>query len=163
MAVAARRRTSWEDNLVNISVASGSRTNPDLMVNLSEDETRGTTITRVILDLWLFSTTVAGAWGIQKFDLGMQIVSVDALNAAAVPDPDAASEQPVRGWLYRNRCAVMQNGAGAPVFTRCVADLHMQRRVDNGKFILSMVNTAQRGTSFTVEVLGITRTLLLLP
>ena len=82
----ARRRTAWEDDNLNEALGAGARSNKDLLINLSEDETRGATVTRLIGSIDLTSQTVAGAWGTTLLDIGIQVVSADAFNAAAVPD-----------------------------------------------------------------------------
>ena len=86
------RRAQWEDESIAQTMGAGVTSNFDLLSNLSEDERRGHTLTRLILDLTFNSITVAGAWGIMKMDLGVGVVSVAALNADAVPDPSAEAQ-----------------------------------------------------------------------
>ena len=144
-------------------VASGSQGILQMILTLTADENRGATITRLIAEFALSSTTVAGAWGKQLVDLGLAMIERDAFSAAAVPDPDVSTDEPGRGWLYRTRCVVAQNGTGAPVLFPCKFDIRSQRKLDSAVLVLIINNTASTGTNFTVEVQGILRTLILLP
>ena len=82
------RRTTWEDDLVNLGVSSGSQGSTDLTVGLTADEKAGRTVTRLIGELGLASSTVAGAWGVQAVDIGIAIIDGDAFAAGALPDPN---------------------------------------------------------------------------
>ena len=157
------RRTSWEDMIADSSITSGSFRNLDMLPNLTADETRGTTVTRIIGSINLFSGTVAGAWGKQIVDIGIGVISEDAFNAGAVPDVNQQSDQPQRGWLYRTRMMVEQNGTGSQIVYPVRFDVRAQRRIDAGTMFLGFTSAAGTGTSFTVEMAVLTRSLLILP
>ena len=158
------RRTAWQDTIVDEhQTATSVQNSLQMMSTLDREEKRGNTITRLIGELGLYSTTVAGAWGVQKYDIGFAMLDDDAFAAAALPDPNIATDYPPRGWLFRTRCVVAQNGTGAPVVTRCVFDIRAQRKMDNAVLVMIVNNVNTAGTSFTIENTGIVRALLLLP
>jgi len=155
----APRRTAWQDRLVNASITSGGNLENDVMSDLSKDENRGSTIVRVIGDLTMYSATTAGAWGAQNLDIGLGILERDAMIAGIVPDPNNSTDSPARGWLFRTRCTVFQNGVGTPIGIKCMFDIRAQRRVNAGTLAVMYTNTNAIGASFTVLVSGIFRVL----
>ena len=79
------RRTVWEDQLLSITIGSGSQGAVDLMPGLVQDEGRGMTLTRMIGALSLFSTSVAGAYGVQILDVGIAVIDRDAVASCTIP------------------------------------------------------------------------------
>jgi len=159
------RQTEWVDSLVTLDVATGaSSAGLDLMAGAPTvaNRVRGGTIVRMIYDLNLLSTTTAGAFGVAAIDLAWGIASQEAFAAGALPDPNA-DERPVRGWLYRTRCVVTQNGIGTQIATPCRGDLRAARKLEDGIMFLTMFSTPNGGTTFNTRLLGIIRTLFLLP
>ena len=130
------RRTAWEDELIDFNVSDAGQSSTQLMSTITADESRGTTLTRLIYELAVFSTTVAGAWGTQFLDLGIAVLDEDAFVAGALPDPNVEGAEPPRGWVWRTRCVVAQNGTGTPIILRCVGDLRAQRKMDGGVLVL---------------------------
>ena len=158
------RRTAWADALVANNVGSGSQLGIDIGGGMSAIDKEGRTITRLIGELGLYSTTVAGLWGVQALDLGIAVIDGDAATALVFPDPNSASDEPPRGWLFRTRCIVAQNGSGAPVVYKCMFDLHAQRKLYGGGILMLIANnTSLLGTSFIIQIGGIIRSLNLLP
>jgi len=80
-----------------------------------------------------------------------------------VADPNTAGDQPSRGWIYRSRILVSQNGVSTPISVMLQGDIRSGRKLDDGECYLVLNNTAELGTSFTVAVSGIVRQLWLLP
>ena len=160
-----RRRSAWTDSQMNTEVAEGSAgLTTDLDGTLSVADSQGLTLTRLLIDLSFYSRVIAGAHGIQRVALGIGMCSREAFTAGVVPDPESDVEFPARGWIYRTIFAVAQNGIGAPVIQRQLTlDLRAQRRLDNGRMFLRMVNTDISGTGFDVSMTGIVRALFLLP
>ena len=117
----------------------------------------------MIGNLWFASITTAGAWGRQKIDLGIAVLDRDAVAASAFPDPNAQDDRPPTGWVYRSSVGAQQNGSGAPILTNERFDLRAQRKLAGGQLTLVVNNTSLGGTSFTVDISGIIRVLLLLP
>ena len=157
------RRTSWQDRIISTTVVSGGVLNNDMLIDISRDEGRGATIGRLIADITIFSTTVAGAWGLQIVDIGFGMIERDALAASAVPDPNVSSDQPSRGWMFRTRCVAFQNGVGTVIGVKCMFDIRSQRRIDASTLGMLVVNTAGLGTNFTIGMEGIVRVLVILP
>ena len=118
---------------------------------------------RTIGNLWLASATVAGAWGYGYVDIGTGVISQEAVGATVFPDPNNVLDYPVRGWTFRERCGVFQNGTGTDVFTRCIIDTTAQRKLETGEYYIIMNHVMTIGTNFTVKVFGSLRVLLLLP
>ena len=158
-----RRNLNWEDTFVNDDTAVGSQSIVKLMPLLSSDEIRGHTITRMIAEISLYSTSIAGAYGAVLADLAIGVGSEESVNAGIIPDPDVADDEPMTGWLWRTRCVVAQNGTGMDPVKRCLFDVRSQRKMDGARAYLAINVTANLGTSFTVRMDGIVRTLLRLP
>jgi len=160
-----RRRTQWIDTNVNVNVSEGAAGVPaDLDGNLSVADSQGLTLTRMIIDLSTSSATVAGAWGIQRLAIGMGMASREAFTASVLPSPESPTEEPARGWVWRTNVLVGQNGTGGAVLgPRIMADVRAQRRLDSGRFFIKLNNTDILGTGFDVRVVGMIRSLFLLP
>ena len=153
----------WHDELVNTAIASGAQGIRDVMGNLSQDETRGSTIVRVILDLDISASPTNGVIGTQMVDIGLGVVSEDAFAASAVPDPSTETDRPPRGWLFRTRCVIYDDIDRTIKGTVCKGDFRGKRRLDAGILALILNNEARDGNTFSVRMTGICRTLYLLP
>ena len=157
------RRTAWEDTNMELSLGNGVTAGVGLH-SASPVDTRGVTVTRFLGDLSVTSTTVAGAWGVQHLILGVGVLSQEAFLASTFPDPETDVDHPAGGWLYRNRIAVGQNGAGGGLaIARLTFDIRSARRLNEGELVLVLHNRAVDGTTFNMRVGGMLRTLFLLP
>ena len=156
------RRSMWHDSPLSMSVTSGAQNEEDLWSETDADM-RGHTVVRVIINVDLASTTVSGAWGTQLVDLGIGMISTEAIGASVFPDPNIDSERPQGGWMYRTRRIVAQNGTGTPVVYTVGADIRSARKVDQVKLFLIVNNNVNRGTSFAIDVSGMIRVLSLMP
>jgi len=159
----SRRATDWIDTLVVAQVATGAQTLQSLMTGVAPVNVRRQTLVRTILELDLYSETVAGVWGTQIIDLGIGITSQEAFAAGVVADPVTANDQPSRGWIFRARRVVAQNAAGGPVVHPLRIDIRASRKLDDGECFLVINNTTDLGTAFTVRAAGLIRQLWLLP
>ena len=157
------RPTIWIDSRIGIAPTSGGSANSSLFGALSPTELTRSTITRMLIRLEFVSETVAGAWGVQLADVGIGITSQEAFAASTLPDPSVAGDKPSRGWLYRNQIMVSQNGISTDMKTTVVADIRSQRKVDDGELFIIVDSTALLGTSFTMQMRGMIRTLVRLP
>ena len=157
------RRTDWVDTILNEVPTSGGQASDSLLGGLSEQDTRGLTLIRMILAFSLTSESIAGAYGIQSIDVGVGVVSQEAFAAGIFPDPVTASDKPPRGWIYRTNRAVAQNGAGSPIIQEVLADIRGARMVENGELVIIVNNSNIVGTSFTCRVRGLVRCLFKLP
>jgi len=159
----ARRASDWIDTLVNINTASGAQSLLSLMTGVAPVNVRRQTLVRTLLTLGIFSTTVAGAWGVQAVDIGIGITSQEAFAAGVVADPNTANDQPSRGWVYRTRRVPSQNGDATGIVTELHADIRASRKLDDGECFLVINNGTLIGTAFAVTITGIIRQLWLLP
>ena len=157
------RRARWIDAVIATTIVNGGQDAVTLFPGITPDELRNGTIIRTIGDLSLGSTTTAGAWGTGAVDIGLGVISQEAIGASVFPDPKTASDYPVRGWLYRKRCGVFQNGVGTQILFACEFDVRSQRKLDTGAYYMVIDNNSIRGSAFTADVFGSIRTLVLMP
>ncbi len=157
------RTPYWADTLMSFSVASGATNNQDLLSNLSPDERRGITLVRTIMTMAYTPSPTSGVVGTQIIDLGIGIASVDAFAAGALPDVQVESDRPPRGWIMRDRTAVLDDATDVANITFVRGDFRTKRRIDDGDLFLQHFSTARTGTPFTVAISGIVRVLYLLP
>jgi len=162
--MADRRKTMWKFTGVQRGIEVGTAGERiALDGSLSVADSQGLTLTRLIADLSFMSNTVAGAWGVQRFAMGVGMASREAYTAESLPSPNSDVEEPARGWIYQNIIAVSQNGVGGVVTTRVLFDLRAQRRLDSGRMFFKFVNSDLFGTSASIHVVGMVRALFLLP
>ena len=158
------RSTRWIDQHVGADITSAGQLNLSLWGSVLQNDLRGGTLTRVVGNLQMVSATIAGAYGVQEMHIGFGVVSQEALSAgsASLPDPTMNSEFPVRGWVYKTSRLVMQNGTFMNGITSWTFDLHAQRKIDTGEFVIIAKNVSINGTTFTTKLHGTVRTLVLL-
>ena len=155
------RPTDWVDTIIAPSAfASGLQTNASLVADLTAADLRGTTVVRTLVRLGLASSTVAGAWGVNRIDLAIGICSREAFAAGVFPDPNVGSEKPPRGWLWRTSVLASQNGSGGPIVTDVIADIRGGRKIENGVVYLVVNNSNFVGTTFSILVQGLVRLLI---
>ncbi len=159
----SRRATDWIDTLLDFTVATGAQDLTSLMTGVAPVNVRRQTLIRSLITLDIASTTTAGAWGTQTADIGIGITSQEAFAAGVVADPITANDQPSRGWIYRTRRMIAQNGIGAVVRYTVQADIRASRKLDDGECFLVTNNTTGQGTAFSLRVVGLVRQLWLLP
>ena len=157
------RRTKWEDTRVDMLPANGGQTHISLMGTVTPNESEGETLVRTIGELGLFSTTVAGAYGVQRVDIGIGLASQEAFAAGVLPDPNTADEEPRGGWLYRYQCLVAQNGTGTNIIYHCRFDIGAMRKIDGDELYIIVNNGNLLAATFTVQVTGLVRCLIKLP
>jgi len=157
------RQTDWIDTLVDLNPATGAQDNVSLITGAAPINMRGVTLIRTIIYLGMTSQTTAGAWGVQNLDMAIGITSQEAFAAGVLPDPDIAGDKPSRGWVWRSRQVVTQNGIGAQVLYEVRADIRGARKIENGELFLVVDNNAIAGTAFTMDVTGLVRVLMKLP
>jgi len=152
------------DTQFEVSVADGAQDLRSLLSTFIPTETPGMTLTRMIARFHPTSGSVAGAWGKGHVDFGVAMVSQESFLAGVVPDPKTATEQPVEGWVYKDRLLVTQNGVGTPVLvSEAHVDLRAQRRIGRSELVLVADWTFDAGTTFVLSWTGIVRCLMLLP
>ena len=155
-----RRRRQWIDNLMDVDLASGQQTSVSL-VDVPVPDTKGMTLVRVILGFNVRpSTPVLNSTDTQVFSAGIGLSSADAASASAFADPDNESDQPLGGWMWRWQGLIHENPV---VPTRIELDLRSQRKLMYGDVRIIMDNNADQGAAFTIIVVGLIRSLYLLP
>ena len=158
-----RRKTRWVDTLVSNGVLNAGQVLVDLLAAISVGDLRGLTVTRMIVSLWMSpAIPLAAGDGRQSLDVGVGVTSLEAFTAGVVSDPNVATDEPARGWLWRDRAVVHDDGTNLLVPTRVQGDFRGQRRIEGGKLFIVFNNGALQGATFTVQVQGIVRCLLLL-
>ena len=153
------RPTDWIDTLLDFNVATGTGAFRSLMTGVAPVNMRGMTLIRTIIKLNMYSNTTAGAWGVQRADIGIGVADQDAFAATALPDPNVSTDKPARGWVYRTQELISQNGVGTRIVFDVQADIRAARKVENGELYIGVFNTAETGTTFAINVFGLIRTL----
>ncbi len=159
----SRRATDWIDTNLIAATATGAQSLVSLMSGVAPVNVRRQTLVRTIIELDLYSLTVAGAWGTQVIDIGIGITSQEAFAAGVVADPNVSNDQPSRGWIYRTRRVVAQEATGGNILHPLRADIRASRKLDDGECYIVINNTTDLGTAFTVQATGLIRQLWLLP
>ena len=159
------RQTEWKDNMISQVVAAGATALESLVANFTDPDKRGMTLVRTLIRLEAMSTTVAGAWGVQIASMGIGVASQEAFNlgVTAVSDPQTEANKPTRGWVWRTQMLVSQNGVSTPITSLYTADIRAARKLENGELFLIINNSDAVGTSASIQVLGVIRTLFKLP
>ena len=164
---APRRLTAWDDEFHNFSLGNASFTQINLTTQVIDPEKRGYTLVRMIMDIYLFASPPGTVSGRQLMSLGVAVVSDDAFasGAAGLPDPDSEEDYPVGGWVWRTRLPVFDETLGAGIVqpVHIEKDLRAMRKLDRSTLALLVRNDVGEGTTFAVQIIGLTRTLYKLP
>ena len=140
-----RRGVFWDDTVIDKTLAAGNQTTDSLMQGVPEDERKGITLTRLIIELWLNCLTVGT--GI-TYAAGIYVVEDDAFAAGAMAEPGDVADD--AGWVWR----VLQ----IPVFTAEVndfsqvthvgpLDLRAQRKLPGEDYSLVLIQQHTSGTA----------------
>ena len=142
------------DKTVDSSTSAGVGTDfENLTNNLNQDEVKGATVTRVILDLVY---DISGVGTIDSLGIGLVVLNTDAIAVSAFPDPEDTFDQP--GWLWRTVHEVFQTDN--PKFRQHL-DLRAQRKFggEESNLVLLMKNAGVN----TISIHGFARTLIRRP
>ena len=149
-----RRAVEWFDFEINSALVQGSQSVVNLTANLQDDEKKGMTLVRTIVDLEL-AAQATGTGG--KLSMGIVMVSDDSLAAGAVPDPEDNIDKP--GWLWKSLrsffTSTINDHAQATVVQH---DLRGMRKFPASGADLVLIMTNFAGT-VTVNVDGLIRML----
>lgn len=157
------RQTDWIDTVVNLSAASGAQASVSLITGAAPINMRGVTLIRTIISIGLTSASIAGAYGVQVCDMAIGIASQEVFAAGVFPDPVTSTDKPPRGWVWRTRRVVTQNGIGSVVTHDIMADIRGARKIENGELYLLYNNSPVAGTPFSVDASMLVRVLMKLP
>jgi len=156
----ARRPTTWVDTIMSRALVNGGQQTQSLILEMSAGDKRQATVIRTIIQLSLHSSTVAGAWGVQRVDIGMGLASQESFTAGVVPDPNVATDKPIKGWMWRTSVLVSQNGIGTPITVPIVADVRGARKIEQGELYMVANSISVDGTTFTCSWDGLVRVLI---
>ena len=133
------RELKWSTTIDNDNaLASGSQTNIALLSNLDAANRRGSTITRIILRVTMYTDTVTTD-GFLAF--GIILLNNDAVAAGAFPDPNDAADN--ADWIMRDVLTTrMQSVSDGSQAARGNYDLRAQRLTRSAQDILHMVVNA---------------------
>ena len=155
-----KRRTSWLDSLPGFSVASGAQASATLITG--SVDTDGYTLTRLIGHIQVHPLSPAGATGVMRVDMGLGMFEADAIAAAAFPDPVVSTDEPGRGWIWRDSLTIEERTSSTePHMVVIRFDIRAQRKIDKASMVWVVDNTQVIGTAFTVTMRGIFRSLCL--
>ena len=160
-------RTLWIDSMFNLQAASGgSQVKGSLMGPMTEEQTRlqPMTLTRTIIRCDLAYITHDAGEGSQRVSIGIGVTSQESFAANIIPDPEVATDFPVRGWVYRAQYRVYGFAADQPAIDviRIDRDIRAQRKLDNGEAYVVMTNADLEGVAASVSLVGVIRTLWLI-
>ena len=160
-----KRGTSWYDTNVNVQAASGSASTALALLpaDVLARDIPGLTIVRTLVDLSIHPAVPFSSFGGQRLIIGAGIVTADAFLAGALPDLNAPSEEPIRGWMFKNNRFSFQS-ENSFQFGDLFLDIHSQRKLDlDTEVYFQVFNEALTGASFAAEVSGLIRLLVKLP
>jgi len=91
-------------------------------------------------------------------DAGIGISSNEAFAALVLPDSETATDFPERGWIWREGALIAQPNVSQVVqlFDR---DIRSMRKIDDGDLWISITNTLNSGSPFSIVVTGYIRCL----
>ena len=145
----------WFDTRISISVPNGGQGTQNLNQPL-DDEKKGATVRRLIVDFHLISDTVSA---IADTDFGLAFIEDDALSAAALPDVDVETQR--AGWLFRGQKRSIgltaNQGDGIPGYYQ--ADMKLARRYGSQGETLVLI-ADQQSSGGTVSLIGLIRMLI---
>ena len=165
MAAGNRRRRAWHDLEFAFTIGNGTQSFADLLQNLPATEQMGCTITRILTRMTYSPVITIGADGSQVVSVGICVVSEEAFNASTLPDPNVNADDPVTGWMLKTQRAVrVMLSPDDVLHGQIFEDLRAQRKMGNRAKLVMITNSdADEATSFDVRVVGLVRTLCLLP
>jgi len=155
----ARRRRTWTDQFIDENTTSGALDEDQLISEAQLVEiSKGATLVRMIGNLTVIPTaTVNDSTDVMIYSMGIGLVSTDVISGSI--DVSSEADTPMSGWLWRVRELVFE--ANTDVL-RINFDIRAQRKLMYGEPRIFMANDLFAGTSFTVSVSGIIRSLYLL-
>ena len=166
-ATAPRRQRRWADKLFSLATASTTGDAIDLSGEFTANETAGLTVVRMILCYTIRPNNPGAASGNQLVDVGIGLFEAEAFAAGVLPDVQSEADYPRGGWLYRCRHNVQDDlsGVGTIQWPETNKDIRSQRRLGGPDVALGFLlfNGPGEGTAFSTHMVGIVRTLFLLP
>jgi len=155
-----RRRRKWEDFLISEVTADGTQDTHILTIDSGTNANKGRTLVRLIVGIDVIPDgAVENSVDNMNVALGIGMVSTEAFNAGAFPDPNTSLDSPLTGWMWRWNGTVYENPESTRV--RIDFDIRSQRKLMYGFPVLIINADANSGTPFNVETRGLIRCLYL--
>ncbi len=152
------RLLKWFTTLRQLqALADNSQVTFDLLTDLSASQTQGSTITRILIEMWAVNDQAGNA---KALDWGMVLISGEAASAGAFPDADDEDERV--DWLGRGRmhCLTAVLNENTAHMER---DLRAQRVIRDEFQQLRLIMDLDLNGTGGVFVTFITRVLLRMP
>ena len=133
----ANRALQWFTSISDAqTVTSGGQSANELLAGLSDTLRKGSTITRIIMQLVLHAGTVDTTFGRVKY--GIVLMNQDAVSAGAFPDADVATDNV--DWLVRGAEVVSATSlTDSSQFVSVFRDLRAQRMLRTGQELLEFI------------------------
>jgi len=155
------RATRWVDTLLAAQVATGGKFENSLATNLTGIDTTGWTLARLIFCYDLSPIIPGVASGAQIVHVGIGVASAEAVAGDTFADPETDGDFPTGGWIYRCSHRVLDDTTPMH-FHSYYRDLRAMRRLQRGQLFITITNSANTGTAFSMQLTGISRALYLL-
>ena len=117
------RTLRWHETIIgSTALAGGAQTNHELAATIESSETRGATVTRMIIDISMHPEALTV---IHETYWGITILPIEAVQAGAFPEADAIEEA---NWLVHGRMyARSENLSDSSRDPRVMLDIRSQR------------------------------------
>ena len=158
------RTPYWEDTLIEDTLAAATQNEQSLVGGLSEDERRGMTVVRTLVHFWLTPNVTSGVVGTMTLLAGIGVANDQAfgVGSTALPQLTINSERPLRGWLWKDSLAIVDDATTVAPVTELKVDIRSKRKVDAGILYLATEGDTRSGTAFVIKVSGLIRVLYLM-
>ena len=158
-------KTFWSDTLVSQDIAVSSQQHLSLIDQFSKDQLRmgQVTLLRTIIGIDCAAVVHDSGEGSSTLSIGIGVASQEAFLAGTLPDPNAATDFPTKGWIFRARGRVFGFPTGAPQVQswRIDRDIRARRILDNGEPYIILTNDVNEGSTVVLRVTGLIRCLWL--
>ena len=157
-----RRQLRWKTDNINFSVASGST----VLVNLSLGGIElDVTLVRTIFCLRMMAVADGISANQMLISLGVGVTGAEAFiaGASAVASPAVAGEDPTMGWLFKCMYWLSEADSSSFGMVELDKDIRTARKIGQGVPFLRFENQPGAGAVFTTRLVGLVRTLYMLP
>ncbi len=120
-----RRTVEWHNTNLNQLLTSGSQISLELSAGIAQDEVKGMTVMRVIVDL-VAQLSVAGTGGLVS--MGIAMVAEEAVTAGGIPDTNVEANEASWMWLRALQTVSATNLSDRSSFTPFLYDSKVMRR-----------------------------------
>ena len=123
------------------------------------------TLARMLIRLSIIGDVVAAGRGGQRISIGVGVSDQEAFQAAVLPDPNNALEEPLTRWIFRDEVHLVYGGTSAESQNQehFREDIQTRRKINDGEIYVIINSDGSFGTAITVRVTGLIRLLVWLP